>query len=717
MNRLQNLSFSWANVGIFLFLVSLALPLTADILTLNNGDELFGTVKNMDPSGVTFERNGSVASYTGSQILKLEFETLKMPAGEDTVEHIKDPIVRETLKAVPTAEQFPQAMRLDILDEEIYELKDAGTWEYTARQVFVPFKEAARDDANHSFGFFPDLEIGEVVYGRSITPPERGVMGLVGGKPGSVRYVSDHTIADEPDFGTVPLYQRRHTVKFAIPEVMIGSIVDRVYRVKRSKGDRLKPFLAEKLFRGHEPARLMRLVVRAPRSLDLVYQILGPAEAVKVEKIEKDTQVEWRFEARDTEGIADEPLMPELENIAPRVTIGIRNTWEAVGREYEALLAPLRTQALAAPAIEAEVARLCSGTTDVGEKVKRVFNFLARDIGDVDVFPDWYSWQPHSPGEILAVKQANHVDRAFLYHCLLLKAGIQNQIVPVRWRMLGSVASEVPSLMQMSDLVVEIPASVASIPIGLPVLRDLGPEVIPAFLQGASGLRLADGRAVLVPFRDAAGEGSFLRHEGEMTADGMLRMKTTLETRGTAAGDWRGMRDYSKKEQQQSIEGMLNDIIPGTRLVSFQLSDLDDTSRTPQLSWEWEVASFALRSGDDLLVIPLPVNKKKYSAADVGASVRRFALNWDILRRDEQTIHLKLPEGYTVYALPEGGYAATRGILYHSRFGFSVNRVLFTDVLERHVVDLESSEYPEYKKLIESRSQTANQWIVIRRSK
>ncbi len=705
---------TWWLVGLIGLITS---PLIADILTLNNGDELFGTVRSLDAKGIQFERNGTIASYSVDQLLKLEFETLKMPPGEDTVDRIQDSLVKELMKKIPSAEAYPQAARLDVLDEEVYELKDAGTWDYTARQVFVPFKETARDDANHSFGYFPDLERAEVVYGRSITAPESGVLGLLGGRPGSVRYVSDHTIADEADFGTIPLYQRRHTVKFAIPEVAMGSIVDRQYRIQRFKADPLKPFLAEKLFRGREPASTIRLIVRAPRSLDLVFQVIDPEKVIKVTSTEKDQVHEWCFEASNTEGLIDESLMPELERLAPRVVIGQKNSWKSVATEYEKCLAPLRAQALSDPALDAVVSRICSGTQDLSEKIRRLFTFTARDIGDVDVFPDWYSWQPHEVSQILQAKQANHVDRAFLYHCLLLKAGVESRILPVRWRMLGEVATEVPSLMQMSGMVVEIAPAVASFPMGLPVMRDMGPEVTPGYLQGANALRLSDASLAAVAFVPAKQEGNRSVHEGEVTPDGGLKMKTTLRPLGGTAGDWRGMRDYSRKEQEKYLESMLHEMIPGARLLSFTLANLDDTASTPVLQWEWEVASYALRSGDDLLVIPLPVNRKSYSASAVGPMKRRYPLSWEVLRRDDQQISLRLPEGYTVYALPEGDYASARGMIYHSKFGFSVNRVLFTDTLERHVVDLEASEYADYKKLIESRSQTADQWIIIKRTR
>ncbi|RCK78399.1 MAG: hypothetical protein OZSIB_1501 [Candidatus Ozemobacter sibiricus] len=687
----------------------------ADVLTLNNGDELFGRAVSASPQRVVFEVDGRVRTFTATEVLELEFETLRMPPGEDRVEAIQDPLVRRALANMPTERVYPEATRVDVYDEDRYDLNADGTWTHAVRHLFVVLKEAGREAANTTFTYFPDLETWDLEYGRAITPGKAGFLGLVAGSPGTVRYVGDRTIADETDFPTIPLYQKRHTVKFAIPEVGLGTLVEWKYRVARTRADPWRPFCAEKVLRGFEPRQHSRLVVSVPAGRALAYKVEEHGIPVQVEvTAEGDRQV-YAFSARDVPALLAEPQQPGLARLAPRVVCALADDWAALAASYAAALAPLREEAMPLPALQTLVARLTRDRSEALAKAREIYCFLGKEFTVVDVPPQAYSFLPHPPAVILEKKQGNLIDLVFLYHTLLTMAGVDHRLLLARDKEGGALASEVPSLAQGDFLAIELPGATAPFDFALPVGDHVGPDVRLPFLQGATGVTIPDGRLVTIPFCHPEEEALRVEAEAEVTVDGTLKVTARERPRGNVQAERRRMKNRTRDEIRVELETNLHEQFPGARLIDFSFENLEDVHQPLLLTYRFEVPDFALKSGDDLLVIPVPIDRQDYSARMVGAPRRQTELAWSTLGRTEHRLTIKLPPGFTLHALPEGVAAGAPGLLYASSFGFAVDTVTFRDLFRRDRDRLAPADYPLYKKLMEERAETSTQWIVVKK--
>ena len=697
----------------FFFLATLA---NADVLTLNNGDELFGKTIAASTDLVSFEVDGKTRSFTATEVMKLEFDTLRMPPGEDKADAIKDALVQKTILKTPSAEEFPEANLINVLDEDALDILADGTWTHSVHRIFVVLKEAGRNNANHAFPYFPDLESFNLEFGRAITPGKTGLFGLVGGTPGTVRYVTDRTIADESDFATLPLYQRRHTVKFAIPEVGPGTIVEWKYSVKRNKLDPMLPFFAEKDLRGMEPHQVSRLLIRVPAGKKLLYKTEERGIKINVEEKEENGIRTYVFETRDVPAIIGEPNLPSLSRIAPRVACSLTDDWSAIATAYEAQLRGLRDDALKQPLLQAIVDRETKGVSDPIQKARKLFVWLGKEITTVGVSPQAFTFKPHAAAILLEKKQANLIDLGFLYDCFLTKAGVEHRMGLVRILNSGEFISEVPGLGQTGVLAVEIPGASGAFSIALPVGDNVGPDIRLPFLQGAQGVVIPDGKPLAVPFCPPEDEGESSLGEGNILPDGTLAMKHTLHPRGNSQASMRQLKNMRSEEIKILLENNLHEQFPGARLKTFAFQNLGDVNLPLVLDYEFEVPDFALKSGDDLLVIPVPVDRSAYSARTVGAPTRLSDMAWDLFARNRVKFSVKLPPGFTLHALPEGVSAGSSGMWYASSLGFSVDTFTFQDLFERSVNKLSPAEYPVYKRLMENRSEISNQWIVIRKS-
>jgi hypothetical protein len=249
-----------------------------------------------------------------------------------------------------------------------------------------------------------------------------------------------------------------------------------------------------------------------------------------------------------------------------------------------------------------------------------------------------------------------------------------------------------------------------------PINEYTGPDVRPAFLQGAEGIRLPGGTPVSLAMIAPEGEAQHSEITAEILENGTLKYRETDRVTGTAEADLRTFRSLRQEEIEKTFQQIVHGDFPGARLTGVRFENLDDLTKPLSVEFGMEVPEFALKSGDDLLVFPIPVMKSSYKASEVGAVERRENLAWETFNHAEQTISVKLPPGYSVYALPQGTTAWADGFLYASSVGFAADTLRFRDLYRRTVRELPATKYESYKRFVEERSKTPTQWIVIRRT-
>ncbi|MBF0547359.1 MAG: DUF3857 domain-containing protein [Candidatus Riflebacteria bacterium] len=702
-------------IGIFLFLC--AEIGSCDVLTLNNGDELFGDAISANQGLVQFKTPEGVRKLTATEVLKLEFESFRKIDGEDSPEKIKDPVVRDSLANFPDEDHYQQAARVDVLDEERYDLNNDGTFSSEFRELFAVLKEKAREDANFSFSYFPDIEDFQIVYGRSVSPGAGGLASFLGtGQKGSVRYLSDRTIADESDFAEIPFYQRRHTVKFAIPEVNAGTLVDVKFRVIRKKNDPLKPFFVEKHFQDFEPSKISRLIVSVPKGKKVLYKLEEKSVKVKTQIQEENGRTIYSFEAADVPALLEEPQMPSLARMVSRVTFSVENDWTKVAETIRNLVVPLEEKALKDPVLSDFVEKTCQGKMKLSEKARALYICLARDISVVGVSPEDFSYQPSDPVEIIKRRQASLYDLGFLYHVCLRKLGVENELLLLREKETGNLVSEVPTFAQLGIIGVKIASESGPFAFNLPVCSEVGPEYLHPAIQGAVGISIQTGLPVEIPMIQCDNESRQVVSKVRILENGSIRVSRVTKYSGNFEIDMRSYKNFREKEIRVSLENIIHDEFHGAKLLDFKFENLQDVTKPLSLSIEFEVPDFALKSGGDFLVLPLPVDQSEYSATLVGPNVRQSDFYWPIKTQRSQEMEILIPEGYSIYAFPTGDWAAFGSLFYHSSFGFEINKVIFRDVYQRDTDLIPSENYKFFKKLIEEKSKTSERWIVFKKT-
>ena len=131
--------------------------------------------------------------------------------------------------------------------------------------------------------------------------------------------------------------------------------------------------------------------------------------------------------------IPEEPLTPQLSEVAPVIVGSTFKTWDQFRKWYAEAIRGFtepdeEVRRLAAELTKGKVAR--------EEKLRALFEFVADDIRYVNyVSGEW--WLPNRPQQLLARREGDCDDKAILLITLLRSVGIEAQEVMVQTRMTG----------------------------------------------------------------------------------------------------------------------------------------------------------------------------------------------------------------------------------------------------------------------------------------
>jgi tetratricopeptide (TPR) repeat protein len=183
------------------------------------------------------------------------------------------------------------------------------------------------------------------------------------------------------------------------------------------------------------PLLYNEVVVEAPKSSPLYIDVLHGDADRRTERDEGDLHIirlVWDHPAL----IADEPLAPNLSEIAPVIVGSSFKTWADFRSWYTGAI-----QGFSVPDDEVRrlAASLTRGKTTREAKLEALFNFVADDIRYVNFTSGEY-WLPNRPQQLLARREGDCDDKAILLITLLRAVGIEAEEVMVQTRERGEAS-------------------------------------------------------------------------------------------------------------------------------------------------------------------------------------------------------------------------------------------------------------------------------------
>lgn len=685
-------------------LFAIALPCSADMLYLRAGEEYQGDLVSIDASSVTFRvaASGEEKAFPKSEVQRVEVERVKQV--QKRLEDLDETLRNEIWPLRVEADRFPEADSVILYEALTVILQDDGKAIHQRRVVRQILTEAGQDQANIYLTYRARDERLVVEHARTVSAE------------GVVTELSESAMRDSSVNAKEPAYDNEHELKFALKGGLPGALVDYQTRRESRWNDHDNPWDIEESFQESEPVIHREVKVFAsPKTGGLAMATFQAEGRLATSITDQQGTIQVTAVAEDLDGIIEEPQNTDDPDISPRLVLAPgrgedgQSTWARVGEGYQGRI----EDALAASEACAKKApELATDASGPEHAARLLYRFVAQDVRTVDVAPYEHTYAPRAADDVLRDGFGNTLDKSVLFLALLSKQGIAANLVWVRTQGSGKLATTVPTLAQMTTPLVRLTLGGKAVwaHVGSDGLR-LGQ--IPDGCQGVTGLLVDGEKSMLVDVpllsEGEASEKNEVR--ARLLADGTLEVERRATVTGPDEATWREMREKSAEDLKIAFSQAVTALHPAAELVDFEVRGMKDLEQPITVVLKYRVPDYALKGGEDLLVLHVP--EIDYGASDVGRTDRVWGLDWDALEHTTNDVLVEIPEGFEVKSVPAAVSCDTPGIHYAATSGELPGSVKFHDEFARTTLTLGADRYDDWKRLVETRARVAREYIVL----
>ena len=433
---------------------------------------------------------------------------------------------------------------------------------------------------------------------------------------------------------------------------------------------------------------------------------------------------QWQWEAKSLPAIRHERGMPPWKGVAAMMIVslvppsGVNHgflNWAEMGSWYNGLTRGRRD---ATPAIKQEVATLTGSVPTTIAKMRRLADFLQRDIRYVAISLGIGGIQPHSAAEVFTHRFGDCKDKATLLSSMLKEIGINSYYVIIHTERGGITSTTPPHVGAFNHAILAI---------RLP--QDVNDPSLRAVLDHPKLGRLLifDPTDEWTPFGSLRGElqanyGLLVTDDGgelirlpllPAELSGVVRTaKLALSLSGTLSGDFVEQRwgDYAMQQRAylksvpkdadriKLLEQLLSESLPTFQMTKASLVNLNHADQPFGYQYSLVAQNYAKTAGNLLLVRPRVVGSNTSDLLET-KEPRKYPVEFGGPWKNSDTIEIAIPAGYEVDDLPPPVNADYSFASYHSRTEASGNTLKYTRTFEVKELTVPVSKIEDLKKL------------------
>jgi transglutaminase-like putative cysteine protease len=565
---------------------------------------------------------------------------------------------------------------LALADVRVQELLLSGLDRVHVQQVFYLGSDAAVDAHRvSSIRYSPSTQELKVVRAR------------VWKKDGSVFDAQDLGDRELADYSSMYYDMRSRQLRYSSLEK--GDVVELEYSITpKVRASAYNGYFGELvLFAGRGPAQLKRYVLLAPATQTIFVHAEKVAPAVIGEK---DNLQVFTWESRTVPALPREPRSPGITELSPYVHVSTMGDWKQLGAWYADLIRP---QFALDPSLESELQLAIKDAHSDREKIAAIQEFVLRSTHYVALEFGIYSYKPYPVTQIYARRFGDCKDKASLMIALLRAAGIEAEIALVRTRSLGDVASMPASIALFNHAIVYVPRY----ELWLDGTAEYAGRELPLEDQGALALTVSlSGSAQLrrIPVSRAA--DNLTRHtiRASVSSQGVIQFSGSTVTRGEDAPGLR--HDLAVREQQLDMfRRELAEVFPSVQVDRVAVRGAEDFSSAVSVDFQGALNSFEQQRVVSLSSSWMP---RSYVAALAAASTRTQDLVLPSPWTTEEEIHVTLPQGAEVAALPRDQNITSPFGSVRLHYKKSGGEIVVQSHVEFETARVSAQDYPAFRQ-------------------
>lgn len=682
-------------------------PACADVLYLNEGEEIIGKLVRIKEGKVVFTPiQGTQKEIEQSKVAHILISKIRKGDEINNINEINDPVVQNLLKNLPNVEDFPDSDYITLFRNNDFSFNKNGERVLLCREIIQVLREPGLNQANNSIYYFHENESCELLFAHTYSPD------------GNVFHITDDAVSLESIRSGKPEYARLKKLKMALKKVDIGSIIDYCYTRKLGGINEINPKAISYIFGEREPVLKEVLTIRSDEGMDFSKHLLQwPAETpVQFVETQENQQRVWKWTYSDLKGYIPEQNMLPAKRIFPRIVAFQNYPWEKTAQS----LAKAYEQARPRPESLQELLQKAGITQEMSkfQKAAAIYETINREIRDIGVsITQMGSFAPVSTQTTLSKKYGNTQSCLALMHFALESLGIES------YPGFCSDKRENASVKEFANLGCADYAILKVVIDGIDFYTDGGSIYRPfgtlsTGLQGASACFIDLKKPEFHFARLPQTTFDWNRYERNVLVNikknGDMDVNEILHFRGPYEANIRELKSIKDQEKRNYAEKRVKQVHPNAVLESFGFSAMENLSSPAVLTLRYSIPKAAQKASEDIMTF---TNFwVSYQSSSASLSKRKFPMQYWATEENSQTIVFQLPENFAWVPWDRQFNFSSGPISFSSNINQHESQLIYADrFIARQDEYVSDEQYQNYRNCILTMSELANQWIIIER--
>lgn len=445
-----------------------------------------------------------------------------------------------------------------------------------------------------------------------------------------------------------------------------------------------------------------RVVVTVPQDYQLRYQPYNYSGTPQV-TTEKDMRT-YTWEAKNMKVAPDEVLTPawwrrttcirfspsdfEMDNYKGKL-----NTWEDFGKFFYTLN---QGRDQLPEAVKQTVHQLTDNITSPSEKISKLYRYMQQNTRYVSVQLGIGGWQTFDAAYVAGKGYGDCKALSNYMHALLKEAGIRSHYTLVHAGEGENDFDETFSSNQFNHVII-------CVPLGKDTtwLECTSQYIQPGYLSGFTANRPVllvteqGGKLVRTPVYKAEQNLQLRRIDAQLTPEGNLQAKINTRSTGEQQDDLQ-MR-FSIQSKEKIMEWIRTSLsLPSYDVAQYDYKEQDGAIPAIQEQLSLTARNYASTSGRRMFLEPNVLAKSRSRITT--ETQRRSDIHLPFAFRDEDTVNITLPAGYTPESVPKGTTLSTRFGTYTSAITVKDNTVTYIRTTQHNAGDYPANTITELEK-------------------
>jgi hypothetical protein len=642
---------------------------------------------------------------------KIETETFASRSKEriDIIEkqgqpgHIKEisPDTHRIISSAPKAFDYPQAgAQILFCDEKIEITSDNKQISYLHYLIQILNERGKESFSETHIEYDSTYEKVELEYARTIKPD------------GKVIDVGSRHIRDVTKYLNFPLYSNVRVYIISFPEITEGVNIEYKLKVIRNQLINKKDFVLAYPLQSSEPIIRANFTIELPKERTLQIKTLNEkynnfSADLKPRLEEKQDKIIYCWEFKDIPQIIPESNMPPRVEINPTLFISTFQSWNEVYNWWWGLA---KDKMKADEAIEEKIKELIQGEISDEAKIRKIYNFCAKEIRYVAVEYGQAGYEPHPAGDIFRNKYGDCKDQAILLVTMLKKANFPAWPVLIGTKDYYNLNEDFPSMLfnhaiaavSLKDKIVFLDPTAETCSFGDLPPADQGRRVL---VCQEDGYKIEN-----TPLYPAQHNLIKQIMDIKINKDESISAEKTIFSFGVYDQSQRYWFLYTVPELiREEIEAKVQEISIGARLKSYNINNLEDLDKNLELNYKFQGPEY-FTIGGKLRIMPQLAG---LDSTIVAKAQRRYPIDFAILDTRETEFNMLLPANFVLKYIPQDLIEDSPWLKFVAKYKQEDNRLTFKQRVELKKNRISEDDYADFKNFLQALAKKIKQRVVL----